>query len=65
MAKNREFVPVEGSDEELIANARMLSDEYQRIIKTLNMRGIEERRYTYDGGKWAEVEFERVTREKL
>lgn len=61
--KNTKFKPIAGTDEELIANARMLAQELFRHTKTLELRGIENQQWNYEDR--TELQFERVTREKL
>lgn len=58
------FQRVEGTDTEVVANARMLCAELARHRMTLVERGIECDMLCYASGK-LEMEVERVTRVKL
>lgn len=63
MSKEK-FQRVEGSDAEIIANARMLCAELARHRMTLVERGIECDLLCWDSGR-VEMSAERVTRVKL
>ncbi len=62
--EKQEFTRVEGTDAEVVANARMLCAELSRHRMTLAERGIECEFSCYTSGR-VEMDAERVTREKL
>ena len=53
------------TDQELVADARMLTRELSKVRVELERRGVESDVLTYQGGKVEITNFERVTREKL
>lgn len=53
------------SDEELVADARMMADELNRIHQELAVRGVTIDWFTYNNGATFRTEYARITKREL